>query len=75
VQSSEQDPEPAEVVQMCHDWWMRRDRRREERFDEELRYLLDEREHPESPAPVVELERAEQPAGPERVDVEAGTRA
>ena len=60
---------------MCHEQWMRPARRREERFDEELRYLLDEREHPESPAPVVEFERDEQPADPERLDVEAGTRA
>jgi hypothetical protein len=33
---------------MCHDWWMRREMRRDmrrgEHFDEELRYLLDERE-------------------------------
>jgi hypothetical protein len=60
---------------MCHDWWMRRERRREERFDEELRYLLDEREHPETPAPVFEAEREEQPTDPERIEVGAGTRA
>ena len=29
---------------MCHERWMRRERRREERFDEELRDLVDERE-------------------------------
>ena len=56
---------------MCHDWWMRRERRREERFDEELRYLFDEREHSEPAAPVVE----EEPTDPERLGVEAGTRA
>jgi hypothetical protein len=39
---------------MCHDWWTRRERRREERFNEDLRYLLDEREHFEPPTPVVE---------------------
>jgi hypothetical protein len=60
---------------MCHDWRMYRERRREERFDEELRYLLDEREHHEPPAPIVEYEQDEEPTDPERVDVEAGTRA
>ena len=59
---------------MCHDWWMRRERRREERFDEELRYLLDEHEHKAPPTPVVEHERDEEPAEPERLGVEAGTR-
>jgi hypothetical protein len=59
------------VVKMCHDWWMRRERRREERFDEELRYLLDEMEQSEPPVPVVERERDE-PMEPERVRVEAG---
>ena len=43
-------PDPPEVAKMCHDWWMRRERRREERFDEEL-------------------------TDPERLGVEAGTRA
>jgi hypothetical protein len=60
---------------MCHDWWMRRERRREERFDEELRYLLDEHEHERPPTPVVEHERVEEPTEPERLGVEAGTRA
>ena len=59
---------------MCHDWWMRHERR-EERFDEELRYLLDEREHSDPPAPVAEYERAEEPTDPERIGAEAGTRA
>ena len=56
---------------MCHDWWERRERRREERFDTELRYLLDEeRRDFESPAPVVEHDIEAQPAGPERAEVE-----
>jgi hypothetical protein len=47
---------------MCHDWWMRHERRRQERFDEELRYLLDEREHSDPPAPIAgELESSEVP--------------
>jgi hypothetical protein len=51
-------------------------RRREERFDEEIRYLLDEeRARPERPQPVVEHEPAEEPTDPERVRVEAGTRS
>jgi len=54
---------------------MRRARRREERFDEELRYLFDERERQEPPAPVVEHDRDERPAEPERPRVEAGTPA
>ena len=58
---------------MCHEFWSRRERRRSERFDEELRYLLDEeRERREPPMPVVE--REEEPAEPERLGVEAGTR-
>jgi hypothetical protein len=69
-------PEPREVVKMCHDGWMRRERRRrEERFDEELRYLFDQRERSELPAPLVECERDEQPTDPERLRVEAGGRA
>ena len=61
---------------MCHEFWTRRERRREERFDEELRHLLDE-EHaePELPEPVVEEERVEEPADPQRVRVEAGARS
>ena len=59
---------------MCHDWWMRREKRREERFDEELRYLLDEeRGGFEPPAPVVEHESDSEPVDPERVRVEAAT--
>jgi hypothetical protein len=60
---------------MCHDWWTRQERRREERFDEELRYLLDERERSEPAQPVVEHDRDEEPVGPERPRVEAATRA
>jgi hypothetical protein len=61
---------------MCHEGWIRRKRWREERFDDELRYLLDEeRPRPERPEPVVERERAEEPSDPERVRVEAGTRS
>jgi hypothetical protein len=53
---------------MCHEWFMRRERRREEeRFDEELRYLLDEREVSEPPRTVVEHE-PEEPAEPERLE-------
>jgi hypothetical protein len=60
---------------MCHERWMRRERRREQRFDEEFRRLIDEeRPRPERPAPVVEHERDEQPGDPEPVRVEAGTR-
>jgi hypothetical protein len=60
---------------MCHERWMRRQRRREERFDEELRYLFDEHERREPPAPVVEHDLDEQPAETDRPPVEAGTRA
>jgi hypothetical protein len=61
---------------MCHDWWMRREMRRQERFDEELRYLLDEeRRSPTPPTPVVENEPADEPTDPERVTVEAGSRS
>jgi hypothetical protein len=54
---------------MCHEWFMRRKMRRdqEERFDEELRYLLDEREVSEPPLTVVEHE-PEEPAESERVE-------
>jgi hypothetical protein len=48
---------------MCHERWMDWKRRREERFDDEIRYLLDdERARPERPQPVVERERAEEPS-------------
>ena len=54
---------------------MRWETRREQRFDEELRYLLDEHERSERRARVVESERDEKPKELERVRVEAGTRA
>jgi hypothetical protein len=60
---------------MCHDWWMRREKRREERFDEELRYLLDEEAgRRKRPEPVVEHETGDEPADRDRPPVEAGTR-
>jgi hypothetical protein len=59
---------------MCNDWWVRRERWSEERLDEELRYLLDEREQFEPPALVVEYKGDEEPTDPERLGVEAGTR-
>jgi hypothetical protein len=59
---------------MCHDWWTRREKRREERFDEELRYLLDEERERSGPVPIVERERDGEPADPERPPVEAVTR-
>jgi hypothetical protein len=69
-------PRPTEVVKMCHDWWMRREKQREERLDEELRYLLDEEAaRPKRPEPVVEHERGDESADPDRVWVEAGTRS
>jgi hypothetical protein len=61
---------------MCHEYWTRRERRREQRFDEELRHLVDEeRRRPERPTPVVEREADGEPQDPERVRVEAGTRS
>ena len=60
---------------MCHERWMRRQRRREERFDEELRYLFDERERSEPPVSVVEHDREEELADADRPPVEAFTRA
>jgi hypothetical protein len=55
---------------MCHDWWMRREKRRDEQFDEELRYLLDEEEERPGAAPIVEHDREGEPADPERPHVE-----
>jgi hypothetical protein len=63
---------------MCHEQWMRRGRRREERFDEELRYLFDaERSRKERPAPVLDRDRDrdEEPTDPDRVRIEAGSRS
>ncbi len=59
---------------MCHEWWSRRERRREERFDEELRYLLDEQPERSQPTPVVEYEPEEELTEPERLRVETGAR-
>jgi hypothetical protein len=53
---------------------MRRQERREEQFDQELRFLLDEERERSGPAPIVEHERDEAPADPERPPVEAVTR-
>ena len=55
---------------MCHDRWMRREERREEKFDEELRFLLDEERERRERSPIVERERDEAPADPERPPVE-----
>lgn len=38
---------------MCHERWLRR-QERDERFEEELRFLLDREREPERPTPVVE---------------------
>ena len=58
---------------MCHEWFMRRERRQreEERFDEELRYLLDDRRETEPPMPVVEHESDEDFEEAERPPVRA----
>ena len=41
---------------MCHERWFRR-QRQEQRFEEELRFLMNrERERPATPTPVVEHE-------------------
>jgi hypothetical protein len=64
-------PAPQEPV---HPQRTRRERRREERFEEELQYLLDERERSQAPASVVEHELEEQ-TDREPLDVEAATRA
>jgi hypothetical protein len=54
---------------MCHERWIRRERR-DERFEEEVRFLLDrQREQPERPTPVVEHEPDTKPVAepdPER---------
>ena len=59
---------------MCHDRWMHRERRREERFDAELRYLLDEERKRAPATPIAEHERDEEPVDRERPPVEAVTR-
>jgi hypothetical protein len=58
---------------MCHEFWTRRERWRDERFDEELKHLADEeRRRRERPIPVVEHDADEEPKDPDRVRVEAG---
>jgi len=57
---------------MCHDWWTRREKRRDEEFDRELRYLLDEEGGRSEPATIVEHERAEEPVDPQ--PIETGSR-
>jgi hypothetical protein len=59
---------------MCHDRWMNWERRRQEQFDEELRYLLDEERERSRPTPIAERERDEEPAERERPPVETFTR-
>src|SRR5207247_310685 len=47
---------------MCHEQWMRREWRRQERFDKEIRHLIDEeRPRPERPEPGAERGRGEAP--------------
>jgi hypothetical protein len=56
---------------------MRPARRREERFDEELRYLIDvERARKEPREPVLDRDpdRNEEPRDPERIRIAAGAR-
>jgi hypothetical protein len=60
---------------MCHEQWMRRGRRREERFDEELHYLIDVERARREPAPVLDRDRDKEPRDPERVRIEAGVRS
>ena len=59
---------------MCHDRWMNWERRRQEQFDEELRYLLDEERERARPTPIADRERDKEPAERERPPVEAVTR-
>lgn len=59
---------------MCHDRWMHWERRRQEEFDEELRYLLDEERERSRPTPIAERERDEESVDGERPPVEAVTR-
>ncbi len=60
---------------MCHSRWFRREER-DERFEQELRYLLDREPERSRPAtPVVEREPGEEPvAEPERERVPAADR-
>jgi hypothetical protein len=59
---------------MCHEWFSRHERRREERFDEELRYLFDEEVRQPKPTPIAENELDEERLEQERAPVEASTR-
>ena len=63
-------PDPPEVVQVCYERWMRQEKRREEQFDQELRYLLDEAEERPTAVPIVEHERDTEPADPDKPRVE-----
>jgi hypothetical protein len=61
---------------MRHERWLRRNKWREERFDEEFRRVVDEeRRRPERPVPLVEHDRNEEPSDPDRVRVETGAHA
>jgi hypothetical protein len=65
-------PYRPEVSKMCHEWWHRRETQRRERFDEEVKYLLDEeRKRSEPSPPVADYEWDEEPLKPERLEVEA----
>jgi hypothetical protein len=61
----------AEVVSMCHNRRFYREERDDERFEQEVRFLLDRaRRRPTPTTPVVEREPREQPVAepePERV--------
>jgi hypothetical protein len=61
---------------MCHEQWTRRGRQREERFDEEVRYLVNaERARQERREQLLERERDKDPRDPERVRIEVGARS
>jgi hypothetical protein len=56
---------------MCHERWFRRERR-DERFEEEVRFLMDrERERREPPTPVVEREPDTDPVAERAPDEES----
>jgi hypothetical protein len=61
------------VVDVCHESWRRRERRREDRLDEEIRDLLHEEQEPRRPrtTPVVEHEREAEPERREKDPIEA----
>jgi hypothetical protein len=61
---------------MCHEGWKRRGQRRDERFDEEVRYLINTEPARQEPRePVLEGKRDKDPRDPERVRIEVGTRS